>query len=137
MQYKIPVQIENEDKIIAMFSLRQLIIIMIWWWIAYTVFKSLERNFWGEIALVPWLIILWIAIVIALWNYSEMTFLPYFLNLLRLNINSKERIWSKWIDSYSNIEIWYIAIKENIESNIETVQNHKIFEKVENKLQKL
>ncbi len=30
MQYKIPIQIENEDTIVAGLSLRQLIIIMVW-----------------------------------------------------------------------------------------------------------
>jgi hypothetical protein len=45
--------------------------------------------------LIPAGIILFIAVVIALWKNSEMTFLPFMLNLLRLNINSKERIWVK------------------------------------------
>ncbi len=41
MQYKIPVQIENEDPILLGLSLRQLTIIMISWAIAYQTFKSL------------------------------------------------------------------------------------------------
>jgi hypothetical protein len=32
MQYKIPVQIENEDPIVLWLSIRQLAIIFIWWW---------------------------------------------------------------------------------------------------------
>ena len=41
MQYKIPLQIENEDIIVAGLSLRQLIIMMVWGGLAYTVFKNM------------------------------------------------------------------------------------------------
>jgi len=44
MQYKIPVQIENEDPIFLGLSLRQLIIIMIAFSIAYGIFTGLAPN---------------------------------------------------------------------------------------------
>lgn len=48
MQYKIPVQVENEDPIFLGLSLRQLMIIMIGWGFAYMIFqsrtKTLSRN---------------------------------------------------------------------------------------------
>lgn len=44
MQYKIPVQIENEDKIFLNLSLRQIMILMIGFSVAYTLFKSLEKS---------------------------------------------------------------------------------------------
>jgi len=56
MQYKIPVQIENEDPILLWLSLRQLTIVMIWFWIWYSVFKSL-LPIWTEVAAIPAIII--------------------------------------------------------------------------------
>ena len=44
MQYKIPVQIENEDPIFLGLSLRQLMILMVGFSFAYLIFTSLEPN---------------------------------------------------------------------------------------------
>jgi hypothetical protein len=43
MQYKIPVQIENEDPILLGLSLRQLAIIMVFFGIAYSIYTSLAE----------------------------------------------------------------------------------------------
>lgn len=109
MQYKIPVQIENDDPIVLWLSLKQLWIMMVWWGIAYWIFTSLEPNVWGEIALIPSIIIAWITLFIALFKQYEMTFLPFILALLRFNINFKERQWWKWVDSFSPLDIWIIT----------------------------
>ena len=53
MQYKIPVQIENEDPIFLGLSLRQLMIIMIGFGIAYLLFQNLAPQTGGEVALIP------------------------------------------------------------------------------------
>ena len=107
MQYKIPVQIENEDPIIFWLSLRQLTIMIIWWAIAYSVFKSLVSSVWAEVAAIPSIIIAWIAFMIAVFKHSEMTFVPFVLNILRYNTNGKERVWVKWVDSFQPIDIWF------------------------------
>lgn len=52
MQYKIPLQIENEDTIVLGLSLRQLGIMMAFGGVAYSLFKFLEPQI-GNIALVP------------------------------------------------------------------------------------
>lgn len=113
MQYKIPVQIENEDPIILWLGLRQLTIIMIWGGIAYTIFKGLAPSFWGEVALIPSIFILLLFIIVAIFKQYEMTFIPFLLSLLRFNINSKNRKWEAWIDSFQSIDIWYVQHMEN------------------------
>lgn len=109
MQYKIPVQIENEDPILLGLSLRQLTIMMIWWGIAYQTFKSLEPNMGTEIALVPSIILASIAFLIAVFKSHEMTFVPFVLSFLRLNINARERKWDNWVDSFNALQIWYVT----------------------------
>jgi len=138
MQYKIPVQIENEDPIIFWLSLKQLVIIMVWWAIAYWVFNSLEPNIWWEIALIPTIIILWITLFIALFKQYEMTFLPFILALLRFNINFKERSFVKGVDSFSPLDIWVILNTEKKDDDKIDVQDK--FEKIkliEDKLSKI
>jgi PrgI family protein len=108
MQYKIPIQIENEDVIVAWLSLRQLMIMMIWWGIGYGIFKFCEPRigaFAGIWLGAPFAII---GVVVALLKISEMTFLPATLNFFRLSLNAKSRIWSQGADSYSEMEIGYI-----------------------------
>lgn len=112
MQYKIPVQIENDDPIVLWLSLKQLAIIMVWAWIAYAMFNSLVKIVWQEIATIVGLIIWAITLLIALFKQYEMTFVPFILALLRFNINFKERTWQSTIDSFSPLDIGIISITE-------------------------
>jgi PrgI family protein len=110
MQYKIPIQIENEDVIVLGLSLRQLAIMMVWWGLAYTVFSSLAPRVWPEIAAVPTVLLAVTGITIALVRVAEMTFLPTVLNFFRLSLNAKSRMWSQWTDSYADIDVGYVAM---------------------------
>lgn len=94
MQYKIPIQIENEDTIVLGLSLRQLGIMMVFGGIAYALFQFLESII-GGIALVPAIIVAGMGIGIALVRIAEMTFLPLTLNFLRMSLNGKARPWSQ------------------------------------------
>ncbi len=125
MQYKIPVQIENEDPIVLWLSIRQLTIIMIWFWIAYSIFKSLEPNTWAEIAFIPSFLIGWIAVLIAIFKYSEMTFIPFLLAFLWYNIKMKERIWRNTIDSYNALEIWTITVENKKDEKVIDLNDKK------------
>lgn len=109
MQYKIPIQIENEDVIVAWLSLRQLMIMMIWGGIGYGIFKYAETRIGANIGLWLGAPFVLIGVIVALVRISEMTFLPITLNFLRLSLNAKSRMWSQWADSYSEMDIGYIS----------------------------
>lgn len=119
MQYKIPVQIENEDPILWPLSLRQLIICVIGFWLWYWIFKSLAPVVWTEIAAIPSLLVAWISFVIAIFKYSEMTFVAFMLSFIRYAVNLWERKWIKWVDSFSALDIWYVT-------NMEINTNEKV-----------
>ncbi len=138
MQYKIPVQIENEDPIVLWLSLRQLAIIIIWWSIAYTIFTSLAPNLWKEIALIPSIIIAWLSLLIALFKFSEMTFVPYLLSFIRYKSNIEERVWIKWVDSFQPIDVWFLANKtEEKEHNIDFSSKIDKINELKNKVNKI
>lgn len=113
MQYKIPVQIENEDPILLWLSLRQLSIIMVWFWIAYSIFWWLSDAVWSEIAAIPAIIIALMAVTIAIFKYSEMTFIPFVLSFIRYKVNLDTRKWNKWVDSFSALDIWFVNSTED------------------------
>jgi len=109
MQYKIPVQIENEDPIVFWLSLRQLIIIMVWWGFWYSLFTSLVPSVGIEMAAIPWIAIFVFAIIVAVFKYSWMTFIPFILAFIRLKVNFQERKWIKWVDSFQPLDIWFLT----------------------------
>jgi hypothetical protein len=120
MQYKIPIQIENEDPIVLGLSMRQLTIMMMWGGIAYTIFKSLEPNLGAKFALIFAIPFVVIGVIIALIKVAEMTFLPFVLNLFRLTLNARERKWSMGCDGYSDMEVGYVSMttqKASAEAN--------------------
>lgn len=119
MQYKIPVQIENEDTIFLGLSLRQIVIIMWGSGFGYMLFKSLEAGLGPQIAAVPLILCIIISLFVALFRNSEMTFLPFILNVLRLNLNTNVRVWSKGTDSFSNLEIGWVTSHANIKAKTE------------------
>jgi hypothetical protein len=41
-----------------------------------------------------------------------MTFIPFVLSFLRLNINARERKWDNWVDSFGVLKIWYVVQEE-------------------------
>jgi hypothetical protein len=105
MQYKIPVQIENEDPIFLGLSLRQLAIVMVGFGLAYGIFQTLAPKAGGEIALIPSGIIAAFTLAIAVFKYNEMTFIPFVLSVIRFNIFPKQRIWQNGTDSFQPIDI--------------------------------
>ena len=138
MQYKIPVQIENDDPIFLGLSLKQLVILMIGWWIAYMIFKGLAPWLWGEIAAIPAVVIFMITLMIVLFKHSEMTFIPFILNLIRLNVNSDAKTWVKWVDSFEPVEIWYVTKNlEKKKAEIDTTDKKEKIQELKDKLNKI
>ncbi len=138
MQYKIPVQIENEDPILLWLSGRQLAIIMIWGWIWYSIFQSLAPVLWNTVALFPAWIILAIAVWIAVIKVYEMTFLRLVLAFIRYKVNLDTRKWTKWVDSFSAMDIWFISYNENkAEQKIDTKSKIDKIKDLEENLNKI
>ncbi|MDD3645777.1 MAG: PrgI family protein [Candidatus Gracilibacteria bacterium] len=138
MQYKIPVQIENEDPIFLGLSLKQLFIIMIGFGIAYSIFQGLTPNVGPEIAAVPAIFIALITLVIALFKHSEMTFIPYILNLVRQVINSEPKKWQKGVDSYQPIDIGFVSMASEIkDKRVETSEKVEKINTLQEKLKNI
>lgn len=138
MQYKIPVQIENEDPIVLWLSLRQLVILMIGWAIAYQIFLSVGQSLWQEIALLLAIFVFGFALLVALFKHSWMTFIPFILAFLRYNGTGIERRWEKWVDSFQPIDIGFITIEnQKQEQQIDFKSKLDKINQLEDKLNKL
>ena len=69
-----------------------------------------------------------------------MTFLPTILNIIRLSLNAKTRIWSVGTDSYSDLDVGYVTLptqKAEAESNRSLESRIDADEEVTEKIHKL
>lgn len=138
MQYKIPVQIENEDPIFLGLSLRQLTIIMIGFGIAYVIFQNLSPQTGGEVALLPSGAIAAITVAIAIFKYNEMTFIPFILSLIRLHIFPSERSWDASVDSFHPFDVGFLTSeKEKNTENMNQEKNKDTFIELQEKLKNI
>ncbi|MCP4523532.1 MAG: PrgI family protein [Candidatus Gracilibacteria bacterium] len=139
MQYKIPVQIENEDPIVLGLSLRQLAIMMVGGGIAYSIFTSLAPSLGAEVASVPAVLIAGLAFLIAVFKHSGMTFIPFILSLIRYHTNSKERKWQSGVDSFQPIDIGFIQneLGAKKDSDIDFQSKRDQINNLEDKLNKI
>ncbi|MCH8518453.1 PrgI family protein [Candidatus Gracilibacteria bacterium] len=138
MQYKIPVQIENEDPIFLGLSLRQLMILMIGFSFAYLIFTSLEPNIGPEIALIPSGIVAIIALLIAIFKQYEMTFVPFVLALILLNSFSRERRWEQGVDSFQPIDVGFLVTTEaKKKDSIDLREKMDTMQELQEKLKKI
>lgn len=138
MQYKIPVQIENEDPILLGLSLKQLTVIMIGFGISYTIFTSLAPKTGAEIALIPSGIIGTLTVLVAIFKQYEMTFIPFLLALLRMSINPKERSWLSGTDSFQPIDVWYVTNEaEKTQNTIDIWKKIDSMDELQEKLKKI
>lgn len=138
MQYKIPVQIENEDPIILGLSLRQLIILMVAGGIWYSLFQSLAAIVAVEVAAIPGIIIFIIGFLIAKFNQYGMTFTKFVLAFARSKANLPNRRWMQWVDSFQPIDIWYVAATTKTENDaIDTKSKMDKIKDLDNKINDL
>lgn len=119
MQYKIPIQIENEDTIIFDLSLRQLGIIIVGFILAFGIFNKFQGSIPNTPLFLVCIIIVGVFFILAKFKTHEMTFLPFILNLARFRINGngangEGRVWTRGVDSYSPLQMGYVSQEDAI-----------------------
>ncbi|MFA6080094.1 MAG: PrgI family protein [Candidatus Gracilibacteria bacterium] len=122
MQYKIPIQVENEDTIILGLSLRQMGIIIVGLILAFGLFNKFDGQVPKTPLAIVCVLIVGVFFLVAKFRTHDMTFLPFLLNLARYKINGNGangtgRIWTRGVDSYSPLEMGYVRPDQYEEKN--------------------
>ncbi len=120
MQYKIPIQVENEDTIILGLSLRQMGIIIVGLILAFGFFNKFQTTLPKTPLIIVCILIVGIFFIVAKFRTHEMTFLPFVLNMARYKINGNGaqgngRIWTQGVDSYSPLEMGYVRSDSSVD----------------------
>lgn len=95
MQFKIPQNVQMEDKIVGPLTLKQLIIVGIGGGIDYFLYVSLAKVYVLVVWILPVAIIGILTLLIAFVKIQGMTFIQYVLSALEFNFIPRRRIWTQ------------------------------------------
>ena len=118
MQYKIPQEIGNEDRLIGPLSLRQLIIVGIGGGLAYMIYISLSKTTDAIVYIPPMVVIILLTLAIAFFKKDNLTFTRMSLLFLEMTINPTKRVWVNFagdISPFKLIEVFSQADIQKIE----------------------
>jgi hypothetical protein len=115
MQYKIPQEIGNEDRLIGPLSLRQLIIVGIGGGIAYMIYISLAKTTDPIVYIPPMVIIILLTLAIAFFKKDNLTFTRMALLFLEMAINPTKRVWVNFAGDISPFKLIEVFSQADIE----------------------
>lgn len=95
MQYKIPQNVQLEDKILSFLTMKQLIICTIGGGIAYFVYVILAKSYFVEIWGLPVFLIAGLTAAIAFLRINDISFTRYLLLALEFSMMPQQRRWDK------------------------------------------
>ena len=95
MQFKVPQNVQREDKIIGPLTLKQMIIVAIGGTIAYGIFVSLAKLYLWITWLPPIAIITVITIAFAFIRPLNLSFTKWFLLRVEFSLLPRKRLWIK------------------------------------------
>lgn len=95
LQYKIPQDVQIEDRITSFLTVRQMIVSAIGGGIAYVVYISLVDRYYAEVWLPPVVLIIALTLAIAFVKINGLSFVKWVLLLMEFLINPRKRVWEK------------------------------------------
>ena len=99
MQYKIPQNVQIEDKIVSFLTIRQLIICSIGGGIAYVFYITLAPIYYAEVWGPPVFLTSLLTLAIAFLKINDIRFTKWVLLLSEFLINPRRRVWDKTANS--------------------------------------
>jgi len=115
MQYKIPQEIGNEDRLIGPLSLRQLIIVGVGGGLAYMIYISLAKTTDPIVYVPPMVIIILLTLAIAFFKKDNLTFTRMILLFLEMAINPTKRVWVNFAGDISPFKLIEVFSQAEIE----------------------
>lgn len=97
LQYKIPQNVQVEDRITSFLTIRQLIICAIGGGIAYVFYITLSPNYYAEVWLPPVLFFSVLTIAVAFIKINDIPFTKWALLLTEFMMVPRRRVWDKTV----------------------------------------
>lgn len=95
LQFKIPQNVQREDRIVGPLTLKQLIICMVGGGITYAVYITLAKEYFMEIWLPPVIIIAILTMAVAFAKINDIPFPKWILLQIEFIFKPRKRIWTQ------------------------------------------
>lgn len=95
LQFKIPQNVQREDKIVGPLTLKQLIICMVGGGIAYVLYITLAKEYFMEIWLPPVIVIVILTLAVAFAKINDIPFAKWILLQIEFFIKPRKRVWTQ------------------------------------------
>jgi hypothetical protein len=125
MQFKIPQNVQMEDKIVGPLTLKQLMIVGLGGGIDYFLYVSLAKVYVLVVWVLPVSIIGIITLLVAFVRIQGMSFFQYVLSAIEFNFIPRRRVWAQGAGEVF-VSITQPAPKSKNELNQEKQKNVKI-----------
>lgn len=117
MQYKVPQNVQMEDKIVGPLTLKQMIILGAGGGVAYVVYIALARTYYWEVWIFPVLVVILITVLFAFVRLYNLSFSRFILLFLQHLLIPRQRIWVK---KSGDVEFQEILTKESANADKKT-----------------
>jgi len=100
MRFKVPQNVEREDRIIAFITLRQFIILVIGGGITYSLYINMSKVYYWEVWSIPVFLIGGLTLAIAFLSIKDLNFFDLILLLIERILIPRRRIWTGGADVF-------------------------------------
>jgi len=122
MQFKVPQNVQMEDKIVGPLTLKQMIIIAAGGGMAYVVYLALARTYFWEVWLPPVAVVVVITVLFAFVKLYNVSFTRFILLFIQFLVLPRQRIWVK---KSGDVFMQEILVKEPTEAENKSEEKSK------------
>lgn len=124
MQFKIPQNVDIEDKIVAFLSFRQLFILIGGGAIAYVIYTASVGRVPPYAYIIPMVIIMIITALIAFLKIDNLTFIKLVLLMLERIINPSQRVWRHYATIPTLLDLYEADLETTATPGIHTQEDN-------------
>ena len=95
MQFKVPQNVQMEDKIVGPLTLKQMLILGVGGGMTYVVYLALARTYFWEVWIVPVAVVVVITLAFAFVKFYNVTFGRFIILFIQFLMIPRKRIWIK------------------------------------------
>lgn len=120
MQFKIPQNIDIEEKILPFLTLKQLFILLGGGAVAYLIYIASVGRYDPSIYLIPVILIVVVTVLIAFFKMENITFIKLVLLMLESLINPRTRVWFHYAEPLSPLDEYEVLVQLEHEGDKKT-----------------
>ncbi|MBN1494189.1 PrgI family protein [Candidatus Peregrinibacteria bacterium] len=119
MQFKVPQNVQMEDKIVGPLTLKHMIILAVGGAVGYVVYIALARTYFWEVWLPPVAVVGVITVLFAFVKIYNVTFSRFILLFIQFIMLPRKRIWIK---KSGDVFLQEVLIKQPTEAEHKSIQ---------------